>query len=147
MQGLLSIVRGQELTGIIAGYALSILGLIGAYLSSHDMDKQAYKNHVYAEGKKRIRLNYFKWLFARYKAKERSEIFLIAFVHELITFALFAIVTALFIALLFIGENVIVFICPVVCMIYGGYTGTISNLIKNKGKEQKKKSPNTGDKK
>ena len=138
MQEILSIVQGHERTVIILSYVMSILPLIVAYICAYDMDNQLCINHEYAENKKRIRLKCFKWLFARPYSRERREMFKVAFVHELITIVVFAIVTALFTFLLFTSENILCFICPVVCFIYGAYICTILDRIRKKVKEYKK---------
>jgi len=109
------------------------------------MDRRLWQKNEPIKNRKEMTCRHFKWLFLRYGRCARDKIFVIAFVHELITIILIAFSTALFITLLFIGENLSVLICPVICVIYVAYTGSISDRIKKQGKEQKKNKPETDD--
>lgn len=139
----------EKVLGIIASYIVTVLFLFGAYVFSYVLDAElATKEH---SGKKQriVKLNRFKRLFMRYDRNVRDEIFLIAFINELLCFFFLTVMTSLHIMAFFFDEMftvVIVTISVVVNLSFILYSRILESSIKRgKAKQAELTAPAAAD--
>lgn len=102
---------GEQIISMIGIYVLSLLFLIILYLQAYGLDSKIYKSYttnVNAKEHKTIDIN-LKRFFWRY-SKGNNEIFLVAFITELISIALFVLLNvALIVTLITVEELIMLF--------------------------------------
>lgn len=135
-----------EIGRIIGLYVVILLMIIVAYVFAYEMDERLCKM---AKNKKIIQLKCLKLVFMRYNRKVRNDIFVIAFIHELIAIALLITATVWFIISLCFGDNDIIPFFQlslfIVSISYAVYTSIISRSIKKKREEQNENTPKADD--
>jgi uncharacterized membrane protein len=112
---------GWGLGGAIGAYVGSLLFLAGAYLFAYTMDGILHDYNKYNESRRTIKLKLFNWLFGRSKKNIIGEIFIVTFVHELLTIILFLVTTMLFVISILLENALIMHACMAVAFLYMCY--------------------------
>jgi len=123
--------QGQDIVSIVATYVLTLLFLLGTHAFVACMDGELYKHNKFNEDRKTIKVG-LKWLFWRFKKNDRREIFIIAFIHELINVILFVVVTTMLIVTFLLKEELIMFISFMPVLVYFLYCLIRQRLIVRK---------------
>ena len=119
---------GQDIGSMIGLYAFMVIFLFLAHLFSACMSGGG----KYNENRKTIKVG-LKWLFWRFTKEDnlrKNEMFLIAFVHELISVILLIIATAMFIFSILLNEQLIMIIGAWPAFVYSIYCVIVQRRTK-----------------
>lgn len=124
----------QDIVSMAGIFFLQFIFLASSHLFAYFMDADLYKSNKYNENRKIIRIGY-RWVFWRCKKDNSNEIFLVAFIHQIINVViLFGSIIELIITILLNIEFVYIFIGFVPVFIYCVYCAIFSAAIEKKKK-------------
>ena len=77
----------QDIVSIVGIFFLQFIFVAFSHLFAFFMDAELYKSSKYNENRKTMRIG-CRWIFWRCKKENTNEIFLVAFVHQIINIAM-----------------------------------------------------------
>ena len=126
----------QDIVSMVGIFFLQFIFVAFSHSFAFIMDTELYESNKYNENRKTIRIG-CRWIFWRCKKENINEIFLVAFVHQIINIAmLFGLVIELIISILLNIEIVYLIICCVPFFIYCIYCAIFLGAIKKKEKRK-----------
>ena len=99
------------------------------------MDAELYESNKHNENRRTIRVG-FRWIFWRSKKDNLNEIFIVAFIHEIISITiLLGLIVELIVSIALNIEVVYMIICFLLVFIYFLYCVVLLNVIRKKYKK------------
>ena len=122
----------QDIVSLIGAYIWTMIFLVAAHASASSIDGWLYTTNMYNSDRKTIKVG-LRWLFWRCKKDDKNEIFVMAFVHELISVTLFVVVTILFVVVLLFKQGpIVLLVSSLPIIIYLLYCRIIEDRIAKK---------------
>ena len=123
-----------QVGSVIGMYAMAIILTFGAHFCASAMDEQLYKTSQYNLDRKTMKVG-LGWLFWRGKKDDKKEIFIMAFIHEIISVILFVTLTSIFVVSLLQKNEVFMITGLILSLIYFFYCIIMEQYISRKIKK------------